>query len=148
MDKITNEELFKRICDINTKYESLRNELDKIQSHLARQFNLSPDAHKNISPARTAIKVICDLSEVSEEQVYSRKKRPKIAAVRFICYKILHELLGIARDDIGPIMMRKERWITYYGIREVDNRCSVDANFRAHYDLCVQRVKETLGINA
>lgn len=156
MEQITNNELWERIVSLNSKIGLMQAELSELRTnvlcHIHKEFEkaaIEAGTNKHlIFVAQKVVNIISDETNITTEQIYSGLRKAPISKARFICFKILRDVLGYDPGDVAYVMMRKHNHSSTYGAKMVDTLCRQDKGFKRVYDGCVARVCSELGIDA
>lgn len=70
---------------------------------------------------RTVVRLVCDVYDVSEEDLTGRLRTKRVSMARFALYAALVDLLGFSESDVGRVAHRDQTTVAY-GMEKVDRQ--------------------------
>ena len=98
-----------------------------------------------IPELKDIVRVVSDVTKVTEEQMKEKNRKPQIVFARQMCWKLIKEYdVDISLTDIGKAFGGKDHTTVIYGVEAMSNRIDREDDTRMTYE----QIKKQLRISA
>jgi chromosomal replication initiator protein len=79
------------------------------------------------------VNTLCHSHNMTRETLNSKNRKESVAWLRFVCFTILREATCMSLQEIGGAFGGKDHGTVMHGIKRVEDRRSIDAQFNREF---------------